>query len=219
MDEQKRRPEDEIIDVNYTAIDDVADEPIPDDDKPQEEAPLLNEASLDEAIPLEEEASHVAYYHETIKENEESLKRKQPTPKKTWGRFVAGALIVSIAGGAAIGSSFAFTAPYAQARYAEKMGLSGTTASSDGLSSTNYAQQMNYQQVLTAENPVPEISEAVVPSVVSINNNSTVTTWMGEFSQSSLGSVVVYEDAGETVYTISNAHVLDVAQTLTVTFL
>lgn len=68
-------------------------------------------------------------------------------------------------------------------------------------------------------NSIADIAESVGPSVVSIKNNKLITTWAGEFNQEGLGSGVIFKVDDQKVYIISNAHVVEGATTLTVTFL
>lgn len=179
-----------IINVNYTEEQVGRDTPM---------APYIEE--------------NTSYYHETIKD--EPKKKKAKKQGKGWSKFVAGLLIVSTVGGTFAGVGFAFTAPYANQAYKTKMGIE-----EKGTKSDSYAQQVNYRPTQPGENPVPDIANAVGSSVVSIINNSTVTNWMGEFTQSaSLGSGVIFRQDEEKVYIISNAHVVEGANTLTVTFL
>ncbi|MGL4800180.1 MAG: S1C family serine protease [Cellulosilyticaceae bacterium] len=190
MDEQKR--DESIIDVDYK-------EATPSRDTPM--APYVEEST--------------SYYQETIKEEDKTESVKKEKKKGGLGKFVAGLLVVSMVGGASVGAGFALTAPYAQQLYKEKMGIKEEPKSNGGV----YTQPVSYKQLQPGENPVPAIAEAVGNSVVSINNNSTMTTWMGEFSQASLGSGVVFNQDDAKVYIISNAHVVEGANTLTVTFL
>ncbi len=176
--------------------------------------PIPTGAGHVEAVAIETTGhEQKIYYHETIKEEPKKAKRKGRT-----GRIVAGVLAGSLVGGAAAGVGFAFAAPYGEAYYHQLVGTESIPAEKvEEL--TPYTTPLNYTLNTTSENPVPIISEKLGPSVVSINNNSTVTTWMGEFSQASLGSGVIFYQNEEKVYIISNAHVVEGANTLTVTFL
>lgn len=155
--------------------------------------------------------SNNTYYHETIKD-----KKRGPGGL---GKFVAGLLVISLVGGGALGAGYAFTAPLANKFYQDKYGMTTNNGGSDQTSSTPYAQSTGYVTPLSVNNSIADIAENVGPSVVSIKNNKVVTTWAGEFTQEGLGSGVIFKVDDEKVYIISNAHVIEGASTLTVTFL
>lgn len=156
------------------------------------------------------------YYHETIKEHD---KKK----KGGWSKFLVGVMVASLVGGTSIGAGFAITAPYANALYERNTGNSlpgATTAETVGnqVADTN-AQQVSYVPSYNGTNPIPDIADSVGPSVVSIQNNKIVANWSGEFTQSGLGSGVIFKEDEEKVYIMSNAHVVEGASTLSVTLL
>ncbi|MGL4363491.1 MAG: S1C family serine protease [Cellulosilyticaceae bacterium] len=215
--ENENEDKDKVIDVAYTdekeAVALRKDKEVNIDEMQKNDIYEKNEVTNAQEDTVHEGLE--TYYHETIKDPD---KNKKKNTEKTFGKLVKGILIGSIVGGVSIGISFAFASPYAQASYNEKNGINTKVA-------TGNEYTMNTQETsspiitTTAENHIPAIAEMVGPSVVSINNNSTVTTWKGEFSQSSLGSGVIFHQDNEKVYIISNAHVVDGANTLTVNFI
>ncbi|MGL4738764.1 MAG: S1C family serine protease [Cellulosilyticaceae bacterium] len=147
------------------------------------------------------------YYHETIKNDKKS--KSTGSLKK----FVIGTLIVSIAGGASIGAGFGIVSPMAQSYF-------GNTGQKTNEKSVNdaYFNQVSVAP-LSANSTIADIADRVGPSVVSIKNNRTVATWAGEFNESGLGSGVIFHEDDQKIYIISNAHVVDGASNLIVTFL
>lgn len=157
------------------------------------------------------------YYHETIKE------KKAPRKKKSsggFGKFVAGLTIVSLVGGASLGAGYAFTAPLAKQLYTDKYGMEFSDSSTNGgNNNSSFAQSTGYVAPVYVNNSIADIAANVGPSVVSIKNNKIVTTWAGEFNQEGLGSGVIFKTDGDKIFIISNAHVVEGASSLTVTFL
>lgn len=182
----KRSTEETIIDVDYSG-----------------EEPIAPDAC--EVLGEVEERAENTYYHETIKTK--SSKRSN----KSFAKFIAGVLIVSVVGGSSIGAGFALATPLV-----ENFINSGEEPA---VTDTNKAYSPSYVAPLTANNSIADIAQNVGPSVVSIKNNKTVATWAGEFSQSGLGSGVIFDENEEKIYIITNAHVVQGASTLTVTFL
>ncbi|MGL4345969.1 MAG: S1C family serine protease [Cellulosilyticaceae bacterium] len=148
------------------------------------------------------------YYHETIK------KESTGKSKGSFKKFVVGTLIVSIAGGASIGAGFAAVSPLMENYYTRAQQKTEQTAPIN----EDYFNQVHVAP-LSANSTIADIADRVGPSVVSIKNNRTVATWAGEFTESGLGSGVIFQDDGEKVYIISNAHVVEGASNLVVTFL
>ncbi|MHC1747706.1 MAG: S1C family serine protease [Cellulosilyticaceae bacterium] len=155
------------------------------------------------------EPHHEAYYSETIKD-----KKKGNNGKGSFTRFIAGILIISIIGGASIGVGFAAASPY----------FGNVVKNGDGIPKPDPA---NIDSIakngavipINSQNSIPDIAANVGPSVVSISNTKTVTSWMGEFNQSGLGSGIIYKENNENIYIITNNHVVEGASTLVVTFL
>ena len=187
-----------IIDVPYTS-------------ETQEQENQSTDQIPNKEIPLPPNmGTNNTYYHETIKD-----KKRGPGG---FGKFIAGLLVVSLVGGSALGAGYAFTAPLANKLYQDKYGIA-TKGNNEKTSTTPYAQSTGYVTPLSVNNSIADIAENVGPSVVSIKNNKVVTTWAGEFTQEGLGSGVIFKIDDEKVYIISNAHVIEGASTLTVTFL
>ncbi|OOO00109.1 MAG: hypothetical protein ATN35_09005 [Epulopiscium sp. Nele67-Bin004] len=119
-------------------------------------------------------------------------------------KFVVGMFIVSLVGGAAAGSSFAFTREYLNreqlsALYADD--VAGKT------------------ELISHYVSVSDIAEDVGPSIVSIVNTQRINTRMGAYSQDGIGSGVIFQEDNNNIYMITNAHVVEGASSLTVTFL
>ncbi|MDU6360529.1 MAG: trypsin-like peptidase domain-containing protein [Clostridiales bacterium] len=207
--------QDSIIDVPYTS------EPKPEDEMNQEEATYAKETAQPRAnkdIPLPPYIEpNGTYYHETIKEKKRGSKASKKQGPGGFGKFAAGLVIVSMVGGVSLGAGYAFTAPLANKLYEDKYGITREVAEKDEV--TPYAQSTGYVTPLSVNNSIADIAESVGPSVVSIKNNKLITTWAGEFNQEGLGSGVIFKVDDQKVYIISNAHVVEGATTLTVTFL
>ncbi|MBU3811105.1 MAG: trypsin-like peptidase domain-containing protein [Candidatus Niameybacter stercoravium] len=207
--------QDSIIDVPYTS------EPKPENEMNQEEATYTNETAQPRSnkdIPLPPYIEpNGTYYHETIKEKKRGSKANKKQGPGGFGKFAAGLVIVSMVGGVSLGAGYAFTAPLANKLYEDKYGITREVAEKDEV--TPYAQSTGYVAPLSVNNSIADIAESVGPSVVSIKNNKVVTTWAGEFNQEGLGSGVIFKVDDQKVYIISNAHVVEGATTLTVTFL
>lgn len=207
--------QDSIIDVPYTS------EPKPEDEMNQEEATYAKETAQPRAnkdIPLPPYIEpNGTYYHETIKEKKRGSRASKKQGPGGFGKFAAGLVIVSMVGGVSLGAGYAFTAPLANKLYEDKYGITREVAEKNEV--TPYAQSTGYVTPLSVNNSIADIAESVGPSVVSIKNNKLITTWAGEFNQEGLGSGVIFKVDDQKVYIISNAHVVEGATTLTVTFL
>ena len=207
--------QDSIIDVPYTS------EPKPEDEMNLEEATYAKETAQPRAnkdIPLPPYIEpNGTYYHETIKEKKRGSKASKKQGPGGFGKFAAGLVIVSMVGGVSLGAGYAFTAPLANKLYEDKYGITREVAEKNEV--TPYAQSTGYVTPLSVNNSIADIAESVGPSVVSIKNNKLITTWAGEFNQEGLGSGVIFKVDDQKVYIISNAHVVEGATTLTVTFL
>ena len=207
--------QDSIIDVPYTS------ESKPEDEMNQEEATYAKETAQPRAnkdIPLPPYIEpNGTYYHETIKEKKRGSKASKKQGSGGFGKFAAGLVIVSMVGGVSLGAGYAFTAPLANKLYEDKYGITREVAEKNEV--TPYAQSTGYVTPLSVNNSIADIAESVGPSVVSIKNNKLITTWAGEFNQEGLGSGVIFKVDDQKVYIISNAHVVEGATTLTVTFL
>ncbi|MEG0905193.1 MAG: trypsin-like peptidase domain-containing protein [Cellulosilyticaceae bacterium] len=195
------REEQMIIDVAYTG----EESSLPKGEQVEEEAVIPSFYEEDKRAECIRQSS---YYHETIKT------KQSKRSKHSFSKFIAGLLIISIVGGASIGTGFAVANPLV-----EKFIGGGAPEEEKSIEATDIAYIPSYVAPLTTNNSIADIAENVGPSVVSIKNNKTVATWAGEFNQSGLGSGVIFDEDEEKIYIISNAHVVEGASTLTVTFL
>lgn len=141
---------------------------------------------------------------------------KKPHKKGSFGHFVTGLLIVSLVGGASIGASFAFVAPYAQDYYAKRYKNGETTPPSGADLQQGQAVAPT---LIATTTPAVDIAKNIGPCVVSIKNNKVVATWFGEFNQAGLGSGVIFKQDNDKVYIVTNAHVVEGANSLLVNFL
>ncbi len=140
--------------------------------------------------------------------------------KGSFGKFIAGLAVVSLIGGVSVGTSFAFISPYAndyyQSRYkGNSLGGGGDLQIGGG----SVAEGANRVLPLATNNTIADIANSIGPSVVSIRNNKVVATWYGEFDQAGLGSGVIFKQDDKKIYIVSNAHVVQGADTLIVNFL
>ncbi|OOB80420.1 MAG: hypothetical protein BEN19_05065 [Epulopiscium sp. Nuni2H_MBin003] len=146
----------------------------------------------------------------------EVIKQKPPKQKNTGMlKFVVAMLIVSIVGGSAMGSSYAFVAEYLtrQNVMAQKEQVTPPTI-------TVVEENMqNLVPMSSGYNSISDIASDVGPSIVSIVNNQVISTFIGEYSESGLGSGVIFKEDDEKIYIMTNAHVVEGATSLTVTFL
>jgi serine protease Do len=154
--------------------------------------------------PTLKPAQDVKYYHETIRE---------PRQKKGLAKFILGILILSIVGGASIGTSYVVSSNFL-ANY--KISNQAVQTEQTPLSSNSGS----YQVLSTPlSNPISEIAANIGPSVVSIINDQVVQTYFGDYTQSGLGSGVIFEEDVDKFYILTNAHVVEGSKSLTVTFL
>ena len=204
--------------MNKDYLDDASNEPsMPINEETQQTAFGVQEPSIDvsyDAVPLPPTSTN-AYYHETIKEP-----KKQEKKKGGLFKFVAGVLVASVVGGSFAGAGFAFALPYANNFYASQSGETPQEASAPKVQ-TEYTEPMAVGNVSNQGlyNPIPAIAANVGPSVVSIINTKTVNAWGNQYSESGLGSGVIYQIDADKVYIVSNAHVVEGASTLVVNFL
>ncbi len=142
------------------------------------------------------------YYYEVV---------KKPRNKGLF-KFVTMMVIISLVGGATMGASFAFVSEYlirktVMAKQQQSMIVEPM--------STN----LKVEPIVSQYNSISDIAEDVGPSIVSIVNNQIINTRLGSYAESGLGSGVIFGEDDEHIYIISNAHVVEGATTLTVTFL
>ena len=168
----------------------------------EEVSPEGAEASMQEEIPKEEPNPQpsVREYH-----YEEQVK-KSPKKKKGWARFVAGCLIIGIAGGGSIGAGYSLVDHLMTGRKAVSGAPAGTPKSSAG-------------EIYS----FTEIIKAVKPSVVSVSTKiSGMTSYWGAFSvpfeSEGAGSGVIFYSDDSRVAIATNYHVIENANTIYVTF-
>lgn len=158
-------------------------------------------------------------YESPAYKNQES---QSPKVKKkgSFGKLIAGLVVVSLVGGVSIGASFAFISPYANDYYnATHKGNDSYNNGQDAQLAGNVSEGSNRVLPLATNNSIADIANNIGPSVVSIKNNQVVATWYGEFDQSGLGSGVIFKQDDKKIYVVSNAHVVEGADSLVVNFL
>ncbi len=181
-------------------------------------------------VPLDQPGEY-AKDQLTFFDNEEKYEDKkdpvlnmQKTKKEhfSFGRFIVALLVISIVGGAAIGTSFAIATPYVNTYLSKTNQAEGLVDSKveDQIAKNNQNDQ-NIIKVapVTANTSIAEIAKNVGPSVVSIKNHRVIETWGGQFTESGLGSGVIFKEDTNKIYIMTNAHVIEKANTLAVCFL
>lgn len=153
----------------------------------------------------DEEHKEAQYYVETIKSQKGNGGFK---------KFVVGMVVASLVGGGSIGASFAV----ASSLLDEKKVANELQEQAETKAVTNETSKYQVMPVV-ANGSIGDIAEEVGPSIVSIINNQTVNTFAGEYSQSGLGSGVIFSETEEKVYIVTNAHVVEGATNLVVTLL
>lgn len=136
---------------------------------------------------------------------EEQVK-KPVKRKKGWARFLAGCLVIGIAGGGSIGAGYGLV----QHAFQVRNSVSGTPSSVQTASSG-------------AVYSATEIVKAVKPSVVSVSTKiSGMTNYWGAFSvpyeSQGAGSGVIFYSDDSRVAIATNNHVIENANTIYVTF-
>lgn len=178
----------------------------PDDDAPVSEAPV-DEAQAEDTTsetmhtaenqtePTASSPSQEYHYQEEVK--------KTPKRKKTWSKFIAACLVVSVAGGSSIGAGYAMVSSMLK----PQMVVTTTTASAQKTSSTSNG----YSTV--------DIVKSVRPSVVPISTTISGTTqYFGSFSipyeSSGAGSGVIFYSDETRIAIATNNHVVDGATSI-----
>ncbi|MGN0136825.1 trypsin-like peptidase domain-containing protein [Anaerotignum sp.] len=138
---------------------------------------------------------------------EEKVK-KSPRKRKGWTKFIAGCLIVSIAGGASIGAGYGAAEHYFQSRNSVQ-----TTAVTD-TEKTSF---------LTDGLSTVDIVKKVKPSVVSVSTTVTGTAkYFGKYTvpyeTEGAGSGVIFYSDDSKVAIATNNHVIEGASSIYVTF-
>lgn len=137
---------------------------------------------------------------------EESVK-KSSKKKRGWAKFIAGCLIVSIAGGASIGVGYGFTQNYFQSK--------------DGVQTTAVV-SAEKAAILTDGLSTVDIVKTVKPSVVSVSTTITGTTqYLGKFTipyeAEGAGSGVIFYSDDDKIAIATNNHVIEGANSIYVT--
>lgn len=147
------------------------------------------------------------YYKEAV---------KKPKKKKTqWGKFVAGTLIVSIAGGASIGGSYALVQDALTDNHAiMQVPVTQTAPIAQPVATVSKSTGDTYSAV--------EIIKAVKPTVVSISTQVvSETQYFGTFKvpyeAKGMGSGVVFYSDDDRVAIATNNHVIEDATSIFVT--
>lgn len=191
----------------------------------RKEEPIAEEESIEmeaEVIPAEEAEQQEVQ----AEQNKEGVDRQEETPqpsvreyhyeekvkksprrKKGWAKFIAGCLIVSVAGGGSIGVGYGLTQNYLQS----KNPVVTTTISAEKTASTSGA----YSAV--------DIVRAVKPSVVSISTTISGTAqYFGAFAVpyegQGAGSGVIFYSDDSRVAIATNNHVIEEANAIYVIF-
>lgn len=185
--------------------------------------------SSDPLDQSEEYAKDQLSFFEDVYDNKDEYKKEEEQniskPKKehfSFGRFIVALLVISVVGGAAIGTSFAIATPYVNT-YLNKSNQAQGLENKEVKDQTTQAGQDNQNVVKVApvamNNSISEIAKNIGPSVVSIKNQRVVETWGGSFTQSGLGSGVIFKEDDSKIYIMTNEHVVEQANTLVVCFL
>ncbi len=168
----------------------------------QQEEPF---SETHEKNPHQKETSET-YYEERIKET-----RKKPI-SNGWRKFLAGCLVVSLAGGGSMGVGLGVTQHYFNSKQtAESLGNDATAFSATAMSQN------------TGSKTLVETIRNVTPSVVSISTKATTTAnYFGGFSvpyeSSGAGSGVIFYSDEEKVGIVTNEHVIENATNIEITF-
>ncbi len=185
----------EILDAQTT--EESADESFT--EAPQDDSAVAAEAK---EIHTEGTSPCVREYH-----YEEQVKKRKRARGNGWAKLIAACLVVSIAGGSAIGVSYSAAQNY----FREESGTQ--TASTSNTESVSY---------LTDGLSTVDIVKKVKPSVVSISTTTTgVTQYMGRFTipyeAEGAGSGVIFYSDDDRIAIATNNHVIDGATSIYVT--
>ncbi|ONI46894.1 hypothetical protein AN642_02495 [Epulopiscium sp. SCG-B10WGA-EpuloA2] len=156
--------------------------------------------------------------HNYQEENEDMygnahLNSKEQNKSSSFLKFVTGMIIFSLITGSVAGGSYALINEYLERQKPQEQLPLFQEAVDREINITPVS------TIIAKPNTITQIAENVGPSIVSIINNQTIQYRIAEFQASGLGSGVIFYEDDEKIYIISNAHVVDGAETLTVTFL
>jgi len=166
-----------------------------------------NAAAESTAAAEEENAENEPAPQPSVREYHYEEQVKKPVKKKKgWARFLAGCLVIGIAGGGSIGAGYGLVDKLMTGRNA----VSGTPAG---------VQKASSGEIYSAV----DIVKAVKPSVVSVSTKiSGVTSYWGAFSipyeSEGAGSGVIFYSDDSRVAIATNNHVVEGAKTIYVTF-
>ncbi|WP_054743597.1 S1C family serine protease [Cellulosilyticum ruminicola] len=158
------------------------------------------------ASQINQDTSSYAYETNPVYQTQEI--NKKTAKKSGWPKFVAGVTIASLIGGTAIGSSFAFVSAKMDKGSGLVVEQAVTGNGADGM-----------VQPIATNNTITDIANNLGPSVVSIYNTKVVSTFLGNYDESGLGSGVIFKEDSEKIYMVTNCHVVEGATSLAVNFL
>lgn len=179
-------------------------------------SPMVKNEELKRNIPQEQTVTETTGNTEFNNKSSvinENYRQPEKKKKKPWGRMVAALLIVSIAGGASIGAGYGavkyFAAGKETAEEAENNNTQISLPSSAVTVSTNGA------------GDAVEVINKVFPSVVNISTNGVVKQnyygYVIPYSYTSAGSGIIFSEDDENVYIATNNHVIEEAESISVT--
>ncbi|MGN0134893.1 MAG: S1C family serine protease, partial [Anaerotignum sp.] len=194
-------------------------EPFEDEASIEMEAKVISaeEAEGDKTEPLEEQEEQVEMEEEakyemprpSVREyHYEEKVKKTPRKKKGWAKFIAGCLIVSIAGGSSIGAGYGAVQHYFQ----KESGVQSTSVTD--------TEKISF---LTDGLSTVDIVKKVKPSVVSVSTTVTGTAkYFGKYTvpyeSEGAGSGVIFYSDDSKVAIATNNHVIEGASSIFVTF-
>lgn len=181
-----------------------ADEVIQDANYHAAEESTMPHENIGQEAACEDSNKYDAYFS-----NNEMVTEKEKSKKFGWSKFVAGVVIASLVGGTAIGSSFALVS--------SKMNKGSGGLVVQQAVTGNGAEGL--VQPIATNNSITDIANNVGPSVVSIYNTKVVSTFLGNYDESGLGSGVIFKEDAEKIYMVTNCHVVEGATSLAVNFL
>lgn len=155
---------------------------------------------------VNEKQSSYAYESNPMYQTEE--KAKKTAKKSGWPKFVAGVTIASLIGGTAIGTSFAIVSA--------KMDKGSDLVIEKSVTGNGTSGMV---QPVATNNTITDIANNVGPSVVSIYNTKVISTFLGNYDESGLGSGVIFKEDNKKIYMVTNCHVVEGATSLAVNFL
>ncbi len=159
------------------------------------------------------------FYTETV------LNEKTKKDNSGFKRFIAGVLVASLVGGPMIGVGFQVSKPLAD-KVAVMLESKETENSQtiqanngDDTNNINNVVQVNTKTETTSVAPGVSIYKAVSPAVVGITTTITTPDYFNRssYNSTSSGSGIVFENASDKVYVVTNYHVVENATKVVVT--